>query len=296
MARVGIGVPVYNGEQFLGPALESLLAQTFDDFDLIICDNASTDGTEEIGRSFAARDPRVRYIRNDTNLGAAPNFNRTFDLSDAEYFKWAACDDLHEPDYLRQCVEVLDDDPGIVLCHAAGTYIDEHGQRVDGYTPDPIPNVGSPRPSVRFRDLILNDHWCMEVFGLMRRDVLAQTPLTASFVGSDRPLLAELGLLGRFHILPDVLFLSREHPGRSVRTDKRTRGEWFDARLRDGFSMLYWRCLGEYSRSLARVSLDPRERLAAARALGPWVLGHRWQLREDLQAGWERVVSRRRRA
>ncbi len=295
MARVGIGVPVYNGEQFVGAALESMLGQTFGDIDLVICDNASTDRTEEICRDFAARDKRVRYFRNATNIGAGPNFNRTFHLSHGEYFKWAACDDLHEPDFLRQCVEVLDCDSEVVLCHTAATYIDEHGKRIGGYTPDPIPNVGSDRPSVRFRDLIMNDHWCIEVFGLIRRDVLARTPLIASFVGSDRTLLAELGLLGKLHVVPEVLFLSRDHSGRSVHTNKRTRGEWFDPKLRGKFSLMHLRCGTEYLRILTRVKLTPRERFAAASILGPWVLANRWQLREDVEEGWQNWLSRRKR-
>ena len=293
MPRIGIGVPVYNGEQFVAQAIESMLGQTFDDIELVICDNASTDGTEEICRRYVALDRRVRYHRNPVNVGAGPNFNRTFHLTRGEYFKWAACDDLHEPEFLRRCVQVLDTDRTVVLCHAAGTYIDSEGNRIGGYEPDPIPNVGSSRPSVRFRDLILNDHWCIEVFGVIRREVLARTPLIASFVGSDRTLLAELGLLGKFHILPEVLFLSREHQGRSVRSDVRSRGEWFDARLRGRFSLLYWRCIAEYARILARVDIEPRERLAAAKVLGPWILDHHWHLREDLRAGLRHFVTRR---
>src|SRR3954470_1068595 len=92
--RVSIGLPVYNGQRFLAPAVSSLLAQTFADFELVICDNASTDDTEAICRRFAERDPRVRYHRNEQNVGAAPNFNRALALSTGQYFKWAAHDDL----------------------------------------------------------------------------------------------------------------------------------------------------------------------------------------------------------
>jgi len=116
--KVSIGLPVYNGENYLRNALESILDQTFRDFEVIISDNASTDRTGEICREYAAKDPRIRYCRNDRNLGAAGNFNRAFELSSGEYFKWAAHDDVIERDFLSSCVSVLDEDPSVVACFA----------------------------------------------------------------------------------------------------------------------------------------------------------------------------------
>src|SRR5262245_55195681 len=109
--RLSIGVPVYNGQRFLRATLDSLLAQTFTDFELIICDNASTDGTEAICREYAARDPRVTYVRHDRNLGPAPNYNACFAHARGELFKWAAADDVVEPKFLQRCIEMLDSDP-----------------------------------------------------------------------------------------------------------------------------------------------------------------------------------------
>lgn len=97
--KVSVGLPVYNGEKYLPQAIKSLLAQTFAEFELIICDNASTDRTQEISRTFTKRDQRIRYHRNPNNLGAAANFNLSFRLSSGEYFKWAA-DDLCAPEFL----------------------------------------------------------------------------------------------------------------------------------------------------------------------------------------------------
>ena len=98
--RVSIGLPVYNGENFLEFALDSILGQTFQDFELIISDNASTDATESICRRYAAKDSRIRYYRNPNNQGAAQNYNRVFALARGEYFKWAAHDDVCKPNYL----------------------------------------------------------------------------------------------------------------------------------------------------------------------------------------------------
>jgi glycosyltransferase involved in cell wall biosynthesis len=87
MPRLSIGIPVFNGEEFLPELLDSLLAQTFSDFEIVICDNASSDRTAQICCEYASRDARIRYFRNDTNLGALPNYNRTFELSTAPLFK-----------------------------------------------------------------------------------------------------------------------------------------------------------------------------------------------------------------
>ena len=113
--RVTIGLPVYNGQNYLVETLESLLAQTYTDFELVISDNASTDRTEAICRQYAAGDARIRYYRNDENIGASANYNRAFELGRGEYFKWAAHDDLLAPTYLERCVEVLDANPDVVL-------------------------------------------------------------------------------------------------------------------------------------------------------------------------------------
>ena len=109
--RISVGLPVYNGEAYLPAALTSLLKQDYGDFELIVSDNASTDGTEAICREFAANDPRIRYSRNETNIGAARNYNRVFELSRSKLFKWASHDDECHPSLLRRCVEVFDMSP-----------------------------------------------------------------------------------------------------------------------------------------------------------------------------------------
>jgi glycosyltransferase involved in cell wall biosynthesis len=92
--KVSIGMPVFNGEQYIHKALNSLIAQTFTDYELIISDNASTDSTELICREYAAKDNRVRYVRQDSNLGGPANFKFVLDEAVGEYFMWAASDDI----------------------------------------------------------------------------------------------------------------------------------------------------------------------------------------------------------
>jgi glycosyltransferase involved in cell wall biosynthesis len=125
--KVSVGMPVFNGDRFIAETIDSILAQTFGDFELIISDNASTDGTEKICRQYADDDGRIRYVRNRENLGAAYNYNQTFHLSSGDYFKWACHDDLLRPEFLERCVEVLDRDPSAVLVYTDWAPIDETG-------------------------------------------------------------------------------------------------------------------------------------------------------------------------
>jgi len=228
--KVSIGLPVYNGERYLQQTLECLLNQTFKDFEIIISDNASEDGTSGICRSYAARDDRVRYHRNERNVGAGRNFNRAFELARGKYFKWAAHDDLLGPDYLERCVQMLDSCLDAVLCQAGISQINEDGQRI---VPISVPLVGadSPSPSHRFARNVLTSHSCCDIFGLIRSEALRGMPLHEGCLGTDRIILAELSLRGRFAHVPEPLFLHRDHPQRYVHTafdDPEARTAWYD--------------------------------------------------------------------
>ncbi len=291
MPRVSIGLPVYNGEDYLEEALLSLLGQTFTDFELIVSDNASNDGTAEICRRFAAADPRVRYHRFPENRGAAVNFNHVFALAGGEYFRWAAHDDVCAPEYLARCVEVLDRDPSIVLCHSRSGRLDETS-RVDGVYDFPM-RLDSPRVEERWRDLIVVRHPCIAVFGLMRPQVLRRTPLIGAYVSSDRVLLAELALHGRLHEIPEVLFYRRHHRAVSSALDeRRERLAWFDPKLQGRISLPNWRVLHEYHRALLRAPLTPRQRLACARQLGAHCAARGGHLRHDLAEAAKMAVAR----
>src|SRR5215475_6332451 len=128
MPKLSIGIPVFNGQEFLPELLDSLLGQTFTDFEIVICDNASTDRTSQICWEYERRDSRVQYVRNLRNLGAVANFNRVFELSTAPLFKWAAHDDLHHEAYLETCVRLLEENPDVVLAHAGTAFIDDKGE------------------------------------------------------------------------------------------------------------------------------------------------------------------------
>ena len=158
---LSIGLFVYNGERFIEKALDSILNQTFTDFEVIISDNASTDRTGDICRLYAQNDRRIRYYRNEKNMGAGWNVRRVCDLATGKYFEWAAADDMLEPGFLRACVETLEADPGYVVAHSKTRVVDENGKPVEDYV-WPMA-TDSPDTVTRFREMLLNDHMCYQI-------------------------------------------------------------------------------------------------------------------------------------
>ena len=280
--KVTIGLPVFNGENFLAEAVESILTQTFMDFELVISDNASTDRTEQICRDFAARDSRIRYFRNNENMGASWNFNRVFELARGVYFKWAAHDDRCEPEYLERCVKVLDENAEVVLAYPRALSIDMQGNLCPSGEHDL--HEDAPDPWERFRFLIWVEHGCTLIFGLIRADVLRKTPLMGSYIGSDRILIAELSLHGPFRRIPEMLFIHRDHAARSVRAYELglPRLAWFDPRVADRKPYPYWRMFKEYFKAAGRSPLGPVARARCFFQMLRWVKRHRKDLIGDL--------------
>jgi glycosyltransferase involved in cell wall biosynthesis len=277
--RVSIGLPVYNGENYLAETLDSILAQTFAEFELIISDNASTDGTEAICRKYVERDPRIRYVRNPENLGAAKNYNRAFQLAKGEYFKWNGHDDPLAPTFLERCVEVLARDPAIVLCFARIRAIDavgaEHGVgALTARTFVPRPQLESPEAHVRFYHTVVADHPQGAIFGLIRRSVLARTALIGSYRSSDLPLLGELALHGRFRQIPEALQDRRFHPqqGRNVYRTRQLREAWFDPARSHTRSHPHWRLLQEHLAAIRRAAPDGRTRSICYGYMAVWLI------------------------
>jgi glycosyltransferase involved in cell wall biosynthesis len=212
---VGIGLPTRNGEPFLAEALESLLAQDYESFELVIADNASTDRTPEIAREFARRDPRIRYERSDTELSGAANFNRALALSRGPYFMWAADDDRWEPSYVRRCAAALDEDPAAVMACSGLRFIDPSGAFLDeAYAVYDNPDLSSTSVVERVRRLLRRGGW-YQSYGLARRDALARTHGMQDVYGPDVVLVLELALLGPILLVPETLFSYRRYPDRT---------------------------------------------------------------------------------
>ena len=293
--RVSIGLPIYNAERYLEEAIDSILAQTYTDFELIISDNASTDRTQEICKVYAQRDPRIRYHRNEKNLGGAPNHNLVFRLARGEYFKWAAYDDKIAPDFLLKCVAVLDKNPDVVLCMSMTDLIDEHGKHVSPiyYEVD----ADFPDPTKRFRNFLLYNLSANFFYGLIRANGMAQTSLHGNFTSADLVLQAELALYGRFNVVPEYLFLRRDHPEQSTKgvwRSERARAAWFDTALAGKIVLPKWSFLLSCLQAVNKAPLSLAERLTCYAYVFRWMLLRRnfWALGKDLAVAAQRLIVR----
>ena len=226
---VSVAIPVYNGERFIAEAIESVLGQTTGDLELIVSDNASTDGTEVICRGYEASDPRVRYMRAAQNVGAAMNYRLGLQAATAPFFKWLAFDDYMDPLFLESCLRGFDGVSESVLVTASMPYVDElrnplpydadRGVYVsaDGdvhVLVDPVPGIASADPSERFKTVILEvvHNLAAECFyGLIRSEALHEVRPHGLHIGADKILVAELSLRGPFLHLGQVLMYRRFH-------------------------------------------------------------------------------------
>lgn len=204
---VSVGLPVYNGAPFLRVALDSLLAQTFGDFEIAISDNASTDDTPQLCAEFVERDSRVKYFRQARNLGLPNNWNFVAGQARGKYFKWASSNDFVAPDMLQACVQVLETQADVVLAFGQTTLIGAAGEVVGEYGGDFA--LLSDSPSRRHRELYEKIGLNNAVSGLIRREALRRTQLIRPYPVSDIVLIVELALQGKFALLPRPLLFRR---------------------------------------------------------------------------------------
>lgn len=252
-AIITIALPVFNGEEFLKEAINSILAQTYSKWRLIICDNASTDSTREISEQYVSNDNRIEYLRHETNIGAGPNFNEVVKDVNTPYFKWLAHDDKIAPTFLSKCIEILENDEYVSIASSQVRFIDSDNQKLHDYkTPF---KTADKNPVVRYCDM-LKPHPCYEVFGVIRTEVLNQTNLIGNYKHGDGVLLAHLALQGKIIEIPECLLYSRKHDKQSmylfgitregVKHDLEGYAEWFDPKNKGGISFSFNRRLRDY--------------------------------------------------
>jgi glycosyltransferase involved in cell wall biosynthesis len=274
--RLSIGLPVYNGENFLEQSLDSLLAQTYGDFEVVISDNASTDGTADICKKYAARDSRVKYVRQEKNLGAAENYNFVFRESKTEFFKWATHDDLLAPTFLECCMEVLEVKDDVVLVFTLGQDIDENGNVIRTYPPRN--DTDDLNQFQRYRSMVAGRQPVIPVFGVMRRETLAKTRLIGKYTGSDRPLIGEMALRGKIYEVPEYLFFYRVHPEQSWgNKSRRAQQAWYDPKRAGKRTFPTWRLLLEHERAIWSVPMALKQRIRLHGVIASWVRT-RWRV------------------
>jgi glycosyltransferase involved in cell wall biosynthesis len=241
MHRITVGMPAYNCERYIAQSIESVLGQTLGDFELLISDNCSTDGTEAICRDYAARDPRIRYVRQEKNLGGPGNFRYVFTQASGEYHKWATADDHYHPSFLEKCVAVLDQHADVVLCYPHTQLIDAEGRLLEIYQ-DNL-HLLDESPEQRFSSLLARIGLCNAHLGVLRRSAATRTRLIAGERASDVHFLAELTLYGKFWLLPEALFYRRFHEQSSSwnRNDPEHQRKYYSPNARSFTGAHTWR-------------------------------------------------------
>lgn len=292
---VSIGLPVHNGEPYLAQAIESLLGQTYGDFELIISDNASTDSTKDICEEYAARDRRITYARKEQNEGAAANYMATLQRAQGRLFKWAAHDDVCRPTFLERCVTALDEDPQAVLAYPQAVWIDEHGH-VTGSEPS-RPRLNDDEPATRLAHMADLNTRLIPLFGVIRRTALHAVRPHGRYPGADRILLVELVLHGRFVEIPQPLFEFRVHSAQysSSQLSSQFKSSWWSGVDNSRPSAANWRRLLELHRAIGSVPLPSAERRRCYVELARWVARYRKRILLDLTVmtrAWLRSARR----
>lgn len=205
--QLSIGMPAYNSEAYLHSALDSILGQSFGDFELIIADNGSTDATEEIVQSYASSDSRISYSRNEKNLGATANYNAVARRARAKYFKWASSNDICKPDFFEKCVQLLDENPEVVLCYPQTRLFDDETGYEEDYVD--ISSVTDDDPCERFVKTIDGLRLNNVMNGVARTEAMQKTRLIPDIYCGDQCVIAELAMMGKLVEVPGYLFYRR---------------------------------------------------------------------------------------
>lgn len=279
--RLTIGLPVYNGADYLAASLDALLGQTYEDFELVISSNASTDATDEICRDYAAGDPRIRLVRQPTNVGAAPNHDAVVREATGELFKWASADDLYARDLIERCVHLLDEHPEAVLAHSWTAAVDSDGVVIQAHE-YPLTTASTHTPE-RLRSLLFDGDdmpgaiRADDFYGVIRTAVLRRVKPHGSFYHADQTFMAELALHGPFVQFPDWLYFRRHHDTRAFNANPTVRGWCMNLDPRRSNPVLHpaarlvaefaW----EYAAIVRRTPMLPADRRECYRHLARWV-------------------------
>jgi glycosyltransferase involved in cell wall biosynthesis len=277
MPKVSIAIPAYNCERYIERCLRSLMAQTYQDFEIVVSDNASTDRTADICEELALTDARVRVFRRKENIGGPGNFRHVFSLCKGEYHKWSTADDYWDPHFLAKCVSELDRRPEVVLCYSRTTLVDADGNRLSNY--DDNLDLLDDSPRRRFNDLFNKIGLCNAHLGVIRRAAMEKTSLIGNELSSDVHFLAELALHGKFAVVPEYLFFRRYHQQSSSwnRQSREHQRSYYDPRRKTGFSMHTWKKYGSLFKGVWRSPAPLPEKFQLSADLGRFAL---WNFRE----------------
>lgn len=267
---VTVGLPTYNGAVYLARSLDSLLAQDYQNFELVISDNASTDATGSIARAYAERYERIRYVRQPSNLGAAANFTFVLAAASGPYFMWASDHDLWDPGFISRCVAALEANPAAVLAYPQTMLIDESDAPIEEM--DDQIDVEQASALARYKHLIWRLILCNMIYGVGRRDAMAATGGFPDVFGPDHVVLARMALQGPILRVGGHLFLRRRNRPPETPDEHRNRAlvdlEPSKAGARSAMPAprLYRDLRAHHLRAVKESSLSAREKLDARMA------------------------------
>jgi glycosyltransferase involved in cell wall biosynthesis len=290
-STLSIGLPVRNGERYLGRTLACLAKQDFEDVDVLIADNGSTDATEDIARAAAAADGRIRYVRHDRDIGVAANHNFVFTQTSGEYFAWLASDDEFDPRFFSRMIEILRNRPDAAAAMSRVRVIDSNSDTLE-YADEPI-SADDPDPVRRFSEMASFSHYCQFHYAVARRRAIERTRLLLPFWGGDRLYCAELALAGPLVRDPEPLFFIRQHETRT--SNRAIHNDWEVIRFYltpSGSRAVTLHYARQLRATIDRAELSPADRRRANRALVSWGLRNSPKLARSLgRASYELVTQ-----
>jgi glycosyltransferase involved in cell wall biosynthesis len=260
---------VYNGEDYLQIALDSVQAQSFSGWELVLADNASTDGTADICRAAAGSDRRIRYLPSPVNRGSAWNWNRCVAEASAPRFQWLCHDDVLDSQSAAYLVKALDTaGPDVVGAYPDTVLIDAEG-RVMGPYVDPL-DLSAGEPHRRLESIMTRLVLINPIFGVFRTDALKSTRLMQGFARADTVLLVELFLRGRAVKVDEELFLRRRHDAASMAAHTTAGGldQFYDTTRSGEVQFPTWRLIAAYARAVWEAPLPAAERARCTALLG----------------------------
>jgi glycosyltransferase involved in cell wall biosynthesis len=289
---VVIGLPVYNGQAYLGAAIDSHLSQSFGDFDLVISDNGSTDATPDICANYARKDNRITYLRSPENRGILWNHRRVFEAiqSPKQYFRWAGADDILEPGLLQAMVEVLNNRPEVEAVVPDTKNINDHGEIIG--TMARTLDLQSFDVFERAHDVLVANYQHVIAYGLLRASTLRLMRTGPKYIGWDPVFLWELALRGQMVHLSGPVLLRRFHSGSisRVKTANEMR-KWVEPNTKAGMNFPHWTWAYERARVFLASPLSTRDRLRVGLFLARVTLWQRGALLRDVAQAARRTLG-----
>lgn len=289
--KVVVGLPVYNGQKYLGAAIESHLSQSFGDFNLVISDNGSTDATPEICRDYASKDSRIKCFRSPENRGILWNHRRVFEAIESpnQYFRWAGADDIMEPGLLQAMVAVLSSRPEVEAVVPDTKNIDDQGEIIGSMAR--TLDLQSPDVFERARDVLVANYQHVIAYGLLRASTLRLMRTGPDYIGWDPVFVWELALRGQMVQVAGPVLLRRFHAGSisRVKTAKEMR-KWVEPSSKAGMNFPHWTWAYERARALLACPLSTRDRLRIGMFLARATLWQRGSLARDIAQAARRTL------